>query len=163
MLEILTLGDERLKKHSILVPEFDGEIRLLAEQMFESMYQSKGIGLAAVQVGKLIRFFITHVEGDQPRVFINPEIVETSLDQELREEGCLSLPGLNSDVVRPSGVRVQAWNERGRPFTLEAESLLARVIHHELDHLNGVLFIDRLDAKKRERLIKRYDRQLQSS
>jgi len=158
MLNIVTLGDERLKKHSILVPEFDGEIETLAEQMFETMYANKGIGLAAVQVGKLIRLFITHIPNDGPRVFINPEVLETSVDQGTYEEGCLSIPEVNADVIRPAQVKIQAWNLKGRPFSMDAEELLARVIQHELDHLNGVLFIDRIDPKKRERLVKHYDK-----
>ena len=158
MLNIVTLGDERLQKHSIVIPEFDGEIQTLAEQMFETMYTNKGIGLAAVQVGKLIRLFVTHIANDGPRVFINPEIVETSLDQGTYEEGCLSVPEINADVIRPAQVRVQAWNLKGRPFSLDADQLLARVIQHEFDHLNGVLFIDRLNPKKRERLVRRYDK-----
>jgi peptide deformylase len=89
-------------------------------------------------------------------VFVNPEILETSLEQGAYEEGCLSIPGVNADVVRPQGVKVQAWNGRARPFSLDAEGLLARVVQHELDHLNGVLFIERLDSKRRERLVKQY-------
>jgi peptide deformylase len=158
MLNIVTLGDERLKKHSILVPEFNGELISLTEHMFESMWTNKGIGLAAVQVGKLIRLFITHIPNDDPRVFINPEVVETSVEQGAFEEGCLSIPEINADVNRPQAVKVQAWNLKGRPFSLDADGLLARVIQHELDHLNGVLFIDRLDPKKRERLVKRYEK-----
>ncbi|UCG00238.1 MAG: peptide deformylase [Spirochaetaceae bacterium] len=157
-MNIVTLGDERLKKHSILVPEFDGEIQTLTEQMFETMYANKGIGLAAVQVGKLIRLFITHIPNDAARVFINPELVETSLEQGAFEEGCLSIPEVNADVLRPQQLKVQAWNLKGRPFSMDADDLLARVIQHELDHLNGVLFIDRLDPKKRERLVKRYEK-----
>lgn len=158
MLNIVTLGDERLQKHSILVSEFNGELETLIEQMFESMYVNKGIGLAAVQVGKLIRMFIAHVPNDGPRIFINPEIVETSVDQSTYEEGCLSIPAVNADVIRPGSVRVQAWNLKGRPFSLDAEGMLARVVQHELDHLNGMLFIDRLDSKKRERLVKHYEK-----
>jgi peptide deformylase len=157
MLNIVTLGDERLQKHSIVVPEFDGEIQSLSEQMFETMYANKGIGLAAVQVGKLIRLFITDIPNDGPRVFINPEVVETSVEQGTYEEGCLSIPEINADVVRPAHVKIQAWNLKGRPFSLDADQMLARVIQHELDHLNGVLFIDRLDPKKRERLVRRYE------
>ncbi len=157
MLNIVTLGDERLKKHSILVPDFDGEIKSLIEQMFETMYANKGVGLAAVQVGKLIRLFITHAPKDAPRVFINPELIETSVGQGSFEEGCLSIPEVNAEVIRPIQVKVQAWNVKGRPFSLDADDLLARVIQHELDHLNGVLFIDRLDPKKRERLVKQYE------
>ncbi|GAI85264.1 unnamed protein product, partial [marine sediment metagenome] len=100
MLNIVTLGDERLEKHSILVPDFDGEIKSLIEQMFETMHANKGVGLAAVQVGKLIRLFITDVPKDAPRVFINPEVIETSVDQGSFEEGCLSIPEVNTDVIR---------------------------------------------------------------
>ena len=157
MLNIITLGDEQLRKHSILVPDLNGTVHTLIEQMFESMREYKGIGLAAVQVGSLYRLFITEVGGDKPRVFVNPEILETSLEQASYEEGCLSIPGVEADVLRPQRVRVQAWNEKGRPFTLDAEDLLARVVQHEFDHLNGVLFIDRIDPKKRERLVRQYN------
>jgi peptide deformylase len=157
MLNIVTLGDERLKKHSILVPDFDGEIDSLIEQMFETMHANKGIGLAAVQVGRLIRLFITHVPKDAPRVFVNPEMIETSVDLGSFEEGCLSIPEVNAEVIRPMQVKVQAWNIKGRPFSMDADDMLARVIQHEFDHLNGMLFIDRVDAKKRERLVKQYE------
>jgi peptide deformylase len=157
MLNIITLGDEQLRKHSILVPDLNGTVHTLIEQMFESLREYKGIGLAAVQVGSLYRLFITEVGGDKPRVFVNPEILETSLEQASYEEGCLSIPGVEADVLRPQRVRVQAWNEKGRPFTLDAEDLLARVAQHEFDHLNGVLFIDRIDPKKRERLVRQYN------
>ena len=156
MLNILTLGDEQLRRHSILVPDLNGTVHALIAQMFESTRANKGIGLAAVQVGSLYRLFITEVAGDRPRVFANPEIVETSLEQGSFEEGCLSIPGIEAEVLRPQRVRVQAWNEKGRPFSLDAEGLLARVIQHEFDHLNGVLFIDRIDPKKRERLVRQF-------
>lgn len=159
MLDILTLGDECLKKHSILIPEFDGETHLLIEQMFECMYHYRGIGLAAVQVGNMFRIFITHTDGDKPRVFVNPEIIETSLEQGTFEEGCLSVPGVNADVIRTKEVKVQAWNEKGRLFSIDADGLLARVIQHEIDHFNGLLFIDRIDPKKRERILKLYNTQ----
>jgi peptide deformylase len=157
MLNIITLGDEQLRKRSIVVPELDGAVHTLIEQMFESLRVNKGIGLAAVQVGSLYRLFITEIAGDKPRVFVNPEILETSLEQVSYEEGCLSIPGIEADVVRPQRVRVQAWNEKGRPFSLDAEDLLARVVQHEYDHLNGVLFIDHIDPKKRERLVRQYN------
>jgi peptide deformylase len=156
MLDIITLGDERLRKHSILVPEINGDVSELVKNMFAAMYAQRGVGLAAVQVGSLLRLFITDVEGDRPRVFINPEIIETSVEQVSLEEGCLSLPSLNADVIRPFRVRIQAWNEKGRPFSQDAEGMLARAVQHELDHLNGVLFIDRIAQKKRERLLKLY-------
>jgi len=156
MLDILTLGDEKLRKHSILVPDLNGETQQLIDQMFESMRANKGIGLAAVQVGSLYRLFITEAAGDKPRVFVNPEITETSLEQVNFEEGCLSIPGIDADVLRPARVRVQAWDAKGKLFIMDTEGLLARVIQHELDHLNGVLFIDRIDPKKRDRLVKQF-------
>ena len=157
MLSIIKLGDPVLKKHSVVVPDINDEIHTLIAGMFETMEKGKGVGLAAVQVGELIRLFVTKVPGDMARVFINPDILETSIDQVSLEEGCLSIPGLYTDVERPKSVRLQAWNEKGRPFTLSAEDYLARVIQHELDHLNGILFIDRVGPKKRQRLLAEYD------
>ncbi len=156
MLSILTLGDPLLKKTSALVPDINGNIASLVGEMFDAMDRARGLGLAAVQVGELIRLFVTLVPRDTPRVFINPDILETSIEEVPYEEGCLSIPGLNADVKRPASVRVQAWNQKGRPFALDADGLLARVIQHEMDHLNGILFIDRLEPKKRGRLITEY-------
>lgn len=160
MLNILTLGDPLLKKTSALVPDINANIGTLAGEMFDAMERARGLGLAAVQVGELIRLFITLVPRDKPRVFINPDILETSIEEVPYEEGCLSIPGLNADVNRPASVRIQAWNEKGRPFTVDVDGLLARVILHEFDHLNGILFIDRLEAKKRARLITEYQEKL---
>ena len=160
MLNILTLGDPFLKKTSALVPDINGNIASLIGEMFDAMDRARGLGLAAVQVGELIRLFVTLVPRDEPRVFINPDILETSIEEVSYEEGCLSIPGINADVSRPASVRVQAWGEKGRPFTLNADGLLARVIQHEMDHLNGILFIDRLESKKRSRLITEYQEKL---
>lgn len=157
MLSIIKLGDPILKKHSVIVPDFDDRIRSLVTEMTETMEKGKGVGLAAVQVGELLRLFITKIPGDTVRVFVNPDILETSIEQVTMEEGCLSIPGLYTDVTRPLSVRVQAWNEKGRPFTLTAEDYLARVIQHEFDHLNGVLFLDRVGPKKKQRLLAEYD------
>ena len=120
------------------------------------------ICLAAPQVGLPHRLFVIQIEGDKPRVFINPEIVETSLELDSFEEGCLSIPGVYADLDRPAAVRVQALNERGRRFTLEAEGFLARVVQHELDHLNGVLFTDRLPERSRDRLLKQYEKRMRA-
>ncbi len=157
MLSIVKLGDPVLEKHSVIVPEVNDEIRSLVTGMIEAMDREKGVGLAAVQVGRLLRLFVTRVPGDMVRVFINPEILETSIEQEPFEEGCLSIPGLYTDVVRPSSVRIQALNAKGRPFTLNADGYLGRVIQHEFDHLNGILFIDRIDPKKKMRLLAGYE------
>jgi peptide deformylase len=159
MLSIITIGEPLLAKTSALVPDIDADVRRLVEQMFETM-GTRGVGLAAVQVGAPVRLFVTRAPHDKPRVFINPDILETSMEEETLEEGCLSVPGLYTDIVRPASVRVQAWNEKGRPFTLSAGGILARVIQHELDHLNGILFVDRIDAKRRKRLLASYDEKL---
>jgi peptide deformylase len=95
-------------------------------------------------------------------VFINPDILETSIEQEPFEEGCLSIPGLYTEVIRPSSVRVQAWNLKGRPFSLSVDGYLARVIQHEYDHLNGILFIDRIEQKKKQRLLAGYEEKVEA-
>ena len=158
MLKIVTLGDEVLRKQASLVPDIDTNIVNLVNGMLDAMKVGKGLGLAGPQVGELKRLFVCNIEGDGPRVFINPQIVETSLEQLDFEEGCLSIPGVYADVTRPAKVTVQAWNEKARPFRVDAEGLLARVIQHEIDHLRGVLFIDHLDERKRNRLVQIYNR-----
>ncbi len=162
MLKIVTLGDERLRKRAAVITDIDKIIYDLAEGMIEAMHVGNGIGLAGPQVGELKRLFVCHVQRDEARVFINPEIIETSQELVTYEEGCLSIPGIYADVVRPARVTVQAWNQNGKPFRLDAEGMLARVIQHELDHLNGVLFLDHVSEKKRERLMKVYYKNAQS-
>jgi peptide deformylase len=157
MLDIVTYGNEILGRKAELVKDIDDRIRTLATEMLEAM-AGKGIGLAGPQVDAPLRIFVTNIEGDKPRIFINPEIVLTSQEMVSVEEGCLSLPRLYLDVNRPESVRVQAWNEKGRPFTVETDGLLARVILHEYDHLEGLLFIDRLNPGKRDRAISQYRR-----
>jgi len=126
-----------------------------AMEMFLTMQKGKGVGLAGPQIGLRQRIYETHIEDDIPRVFINPSIIETSQDTVKSEEGCLSVPGTWADVIRPRTVKVQAWNEKGRSFTLEAGGLLARVILHEYDHLEGILFIDRLPELKRKQILEK--------
>jgi len=157
MLDIVTYGNEILGKKAEGVKDIDDSVRALAAGMLEAM-DGKGIGLAGPQVASPLRIFVTKVEGDKPRIFINPEIVLTSQEMVSVEEGCLSLPRLYIDVIRPESVRVQAWNEKGRPFTVETDGLLARVILHEYDHLEGLLFIDRLKPGKRDRALAQYRR-----
>lgn len=135
-------GDEILRKHSKPVEKIDDKILTLLKDMGETMYKADGVGLAAPQVGILKRIFVIDVyDGEGLRVFINPEILETSGVQD-GEEGCLSIPGVSEDVRRPNYVKVKALNEKGEEFILEGEELLARAICHENDHLDGVLFID---------------------
>ncbi len=157
MMNILTLGDEVLREKSARVEEFDDKLSSLIEDMTKLM-RGQGIGLAAPQVGVSKRLFICQPEGHKLWVFINPEITLTSEEQGDYEEGCLSIPGIWSDVIRPSRVQVQAFNEKGRPFRVDAEGILARVIQHELDHLNGVLFIDHLSEAKRDKAIREYEK-----
>lgn len=162
MLDIITIGNDLLREKAAVIPNIDSTIEHLARSMLESMYFGKGIGLAGPQVGVLKRIFVCHVSEDEPRVFINPEIIETSPDLVVMEEGCLSIPSIYADLKRAEEIKVQAWNLDGKPFTLEARGLLARVIEHEIDHLNGVLFIDHVNEKKRNRLLKSYGRLVNS-
>jgi len=136
------------------------EYRKLGEELLQSLHEGKGVGLAGPQVGLRERIFAVHVAGDVPRIFINPSIIETSSETVKLEEGCLSIPGQYAKVIRPKTVKVQAWNERGRPFTLEAEGILARVILHENDHLDGILFIDRISELKRRRIVDKFKKAL---
>ena len=132
------------------------DLSAIIGQMFVLMRRAQGIGLAAPQVGISQRFFIIEIEKNRPLVFINPEIISTGADLNIHEEGCLSLPKLYAKVQRPASVRIQARDASYRLFTLEAEDILATCIQHELDHLNGVLFIDRLNAAAREQALRRY-------
>jgi peptide deformylase len=158
-MDILTLGNELLRQKAEPVEKIDTDLVRIARQMLDTLDGAKGIGLAGPQIGYMKRIFVIHIEGDIPRVFINPSIIETSQETMKYEEGCLSLPGVWADVVRPKNVKVQAWNERGRPFTIETEGILARALLHEYDHLEGVLFIDRLSEPKRKRILSRLDKQ----
>jgi|APHig6443717817_1056837.scaffolds.fasta_scaffold238766_1 peptide deformylase len=158
MLEVVTYGDPVLEKRAEPVTEFDEGLALLCAQMFEALKRDHGIGLAAPQVGVSKRVFITDVDEDKKRIFVNPEIVMTSPDLVEYEEGCLSFPGLYFMVKRSSNLRVQAFNEKGKPFTVEADGLLARVILHEYDHLDGKLFIERITPLRRERALLHYRR-----
>ena len=156
-MEILIYGNDILRGTAEPVRVIDKAAAKLAEDMLETMRAGKGIGLAAPQVGISKRLFVIQLTDDIPRVFFNPKIVEESEDAVKFEEGCMSLPGIYADVTRPDAIRVHAWNEKGKPFTLEADGLLARVIQHELDHLYGRMFIDHLTELKRKRILKAWD------
>ena len=147
MLDIVKLGDELLRQKSQPVAEVTDEIRALCDDMFETMIAAEGVGLAGPQVGRLLRLFVVIADDNVRRVFINPQIIATSPDLCDYDEGCLSIPKIYESITRPAKVTVQALNEHGKPFTLEADGFLARVIQHEYDHLDGILYIDRGDPE----------------
>lgn len=154
---IVKYGDPVLEKPGAAVQKFDAELEELAEDMFASMYAAQGVGLAAPQIGKSIRFAVVDVTGgknpEAKIVLANPEV--THAEGEVREEeGCLSIPGFRGYVVRPQFVTVKAQNVKGEPFEIRGENLLARAFCHEIDHLNGILFLQHLGMLKRD-LIKR--------
>ncbi|MDR2543024.1 MAG: peptide deformylase [Treponema sp.] len=156
-MQIVTLGSELLRQKAEKIEQIDDEVTALANKMLEIVKTDNGIGLAGPQIGVNRRIFVTHINNDEKRIFINPSIIETSLKTCKYEEGCLSIPGIYSNVIRCESIKIQAWNEKGRPFTLEANGLLARVILHEYDHLEGTLFIDRLPENKRKKLVEKYE------
>jgi peptide deformylase len=160
-MEIVILGSDVLHQKAAPVANIKDEShhwKEVIEGMLDALKKGKGIGLAGPQIGLMQQIFVTNVEGDGPRVFINPSIIETSQETAKYEEGCLSVPGVYADVIRSKTVKVQAWNEKGRSFTLEAGGLLARVILHEYDHLEGILFIDRLSEPKRKKILDKFAR-----
>jgi peptide deformylase len=154
---VVKYGDPILEKPTATIKKFDAELEQLTEDMFASMYAAQGVGLAAPQIGKSIRLTVIDVSnGKNPEakiILINPEIVHA--EGEVREEeGCLSIPGFRGYVVRPQFVTVKAQNLKGETFEIRGENLLARAFCHEIDHLNGVLFLQHLSMLKRD-LIKR--------
>jgi peptide deformylase len=156
-LPILEYPDPRLRIRAERVTVVDEDVKRLVEDMFETMYTAPGIGLAATQVDVHKRIIVIDVSDgrDQPYCFINPEIV-TADGRDSFEEGCLSVPGLYEFVERAERIKVKALDRNGEPFELEADGLLAQCIQHEMDHLEGKLFVDYLSPLKRERLKKRY-------
>ncbi len=162
LLDILQFPDDRLRQVATEVTAFDEPLAALAARMFETMYQSRGVGLAATQVDVHLRFFVADCseEGQppEPLVFINPVIIEARGHIE-SEEGCLSIPGVNDKVPRAQSVRVRAQNLAGDSFERNADGLLAVCIQHEIDHLDGKLFIDYLSPLKRQRIRKKLEKQ----
>jgi peptide deformylase len=158
--DILILPDKRLRLVAKPVAKIDAATRQLVEDMFETMYEAPGIGLAAVQVGEPRRVVTMDLakkdEPREPRVFINPELIAKSDDKSIHEEGCLSIPEFYEEVERPARVRFRYLDLDGKEHELEADGLLATCIQHEIDHLNGVLFIDYISKLKRDRVIKKF-------
>ncbi len=156
LLEILEFPDERLRKRARPVERVDDTIRKLVDDMFETMYEAPGVGLAATQVNVHRRVIVIDVSEnkDQPQCFINPEIISREGEEE-QEEGCLSVPGVFEKVRRAERIKVRALDRNGKPFELEADGLLAVCIQHEVDHLDGKLFVDYLSPLKRQRIRKK--------
>ncbi len=147
-LEIYRLGDKVLRKEARRISKVDESVRELARDMLRSMYSAQGIGLAAPQIGIHKQLLVIDLDIENPTtpplVLINPEIIASSATLETYEEGCLSIPGVYLNVVRPASIKLSFRDEMGRPKKMNAEGLIARCIQHEMDHLKGVLFVDRV-------------------
>jgi peptide deformylase len=157
---ILHFPDERLRNPSQPVTEVNDEIRQLVDDMFDTMYEAPGIGLAAPQVNVFHRVIVIDISEDKsaPQAFINPELLETRGVEQM-EEGCLSVPGIYEMVERADWIRVRAQDRDGNVFEKEADGLLAVCIQHEIDHLDGKLFVDYLSSLKRQRIRKKLEKQ----
>lgn len=153
ILEVRKFGDPVLKSRTTPVKEFDGSLARLAEDMFETMRAHEGVGLAANQVGRLKRILVVSVE-EQEYAIVNPEIEEKSETTEKDAEGCLSIPNVQVDVERSTGVTVSGKDVSGAPLRIEASGLLARVLQHEIDHLDGITILDRTDKESRKRAMR---------
>jgi peptide deformylase len=157
---LIILPDPKLRLVSKPVEHIDASLRKFAGDMLDTMYDAPGIGLAAIQVGEPVRLLVLDLakEGEPkaPQIFINPEIVESSDDRSVYEEGCLSIPDYYAEVERPAKVRVKYLDEHGKAHEVEAEGLLATCLQHEIDHLDGVLFIDHISKLKRDMVVKKF-------
>jgi len=160
LLEILEFPDPRLRTVAAPVEQVDDALRALIDDMFETMYDAPGIGLAATQVNVHKRLLVMDVseEGNQPLVFINPEITPLTDQTKPYDEGCLSVPGFYESVDRPERVLIKALDRNGETFEMEADGLLAVCIQHEVDHLDGKLFVDYVSRLKRERIRKKLEK-----
>ncbi len=161
MLEILEFPDPRLRTKAEPVVLVDNAIRKTVEDMLETMYEANGIGLAATQVNVHKRIIVIDVseERSEPMVFINPNITVLDEEPDSYDEGCLSVPGFYETVERPKGIRVEALDKDGQSFVIEPEGLLAVCLQHEVDHLNGKLFVDYISPMKRNRIRKKLEKQ----
>jgi peptide deformylase len=165
LLPILFVPDPRLRAKAKPVQPNDPRIPALAERMLATMYKAPGIGLAAPQVGELLRLVVIDVrpeEKPEPMVLVNPEIVAESAELATREEGCLSLPNQFADVTRPARVKVRWTDLAGARREVEADGLLSACLQHELDHLDGVLFVDHISALKRNMLLRKLAKELKA-
>jgi peptide deformylase len=158
--DILVLPDKRLRMVSKPVHKVDDDLNRLIEDMFVTMYDAPGIGLAAIQVGVAKRIVTMDLakkdEPKDPRVFINPEVIWASDEKATHEEGCLSIPEFYEEVERAAQVKVRYLDRDGKPREIEADGILATCLQHEIDHTNGILFIDRISKLKRDRITKKF-------
>jgi peptide deformylase len=158
--EIRLFGDPILREEAGEVAAFGDELRSLVRDMFETMYHAEGIGLAAPQIGVATRVIVVDLRredrDDEPMALVNPRVTWTSSETAKQSEGCLSIPGLEEIVERPAKVRVEAHDPEGERIDILAEDLLARALQHEIDHLDGVLFLDRVSTLKRRMLMKKW-------
>ena len=157
---IIVLPDPKLRLISQKIVRIDEPLRKLMDDMIETMHDAPGVGLAAIQIAEPIRLVVVDVakkeEEPQPQAFINPEIVWSSEDRSVYEEGCLSIPEYYAEVERPASVRALYLDRDGEKREIVAEGLLATVLQHEIDHLDGILFIDHISKLKRDRVIKKF-------
>jgi len=157
---LIILPDPVLRQISKPVERVDGDLRKLADDMLETMYDAPGIGLAAIQIGIPLRLLVIDLAKDgedkAPMVVINPEILDRSDDRSVYEEGCLSIPDYYAEVERPASVRAKFLNRDGKEQEITAEGLLATCLQHEIDHLNGVLFIDYISKLKRDMVMRKF-------
>ena len=158
---IVIMGDPVLRTRAEQVGSFDEGLRRLVDDLFDTMYHAEGIGLAANQIGVLKQVLVVDVRDEEDAeagrmALINPRIVMATSEAEKETEGCLSIPGLEEVVKRPAGIRVEASDVRGAPISVDAEALLARALQHEIDHLEGILFLDRVSPLKRRMLRKKW-------
>ena len=158
VLPLHLLGSPVLRERSREVQAVDDEVRAFVDAMFETMDANKGVGLAANQVGVAKRVAVVEAEGKRIAL-VDPEITSTSGPKEAEEEGCLSIPEIFAEVTRPLQVTLEALDRDGKPYTLEADGLLARAIQHEIDHLDGILFLDHLGPMKRAFMVRKYERE----
>jgi peptide deformylase len=157
LLDIHVLGSPILRKETAPVNKVDDALQRLIDDMFETMYAARGIGLAAPQIGRTERLTVVDVDRERPLVLINPEILVADGGMAKAEEGCLSIPEVYGDVERPAHVIVRALDRDGEPFEVEATELLARCLQHEIDHLHGKLFIDYLSVLKKKAALATWD------
>ncbi len=159
---IIILPDPKLRHICERIERVDGALKKLMDDMIETMHDAPGVGLAAIQIAEPIRLVVVDVarkeEPPDPQVFVNPEVVWSSDERSTYEEGCLSIPEYYAEVERPASVRARYLDRDGEMREILAEGLLATVLQHEIDHLNGVLFIDHISKLKRDRVIKKFQK-----